>query len=186
MPSRLRGFLFRSGPGTWEAGKDGLRHWFDGLAMLHRFGFHKGRISYANKYLRSPQYRQLPRINYDSRTWCEEDCYPGEPVFVPAPNVQNEDAGVMLSVVLDAAAGASFLLVLDAPSFVEVARAWVPHHIPFGFHGQYFESQPARQHFSLSARGPEARRPRTYVAVATECSPACGCFRAAWTRQVRR
>jgi carotenoid cleavage dioxygenase-like enzyme len=45
---------------------------------------------------------------------------------------------VVLSVVLDAAAGTSFLLVLDAISFGEVARARVPHHIPFGFHGQYF------------------------------------------------
>lgn len=33
----------------------------------------------------------------------------------------------------------SFLLVLDASSFTEMARAEVPHHIPFGFHGQFFE-----------------------------------------------
>ena len=32
----------------------------------------------------------------------------------------------------------SFLLVLDAGSFEELARAEAPHHIPFGFHGQYF------------------------------------------------
>jgi carotenoid cleavage dioxygenase-like enzyme len=29
-------------------------------------------------------------------------------------------------------------VVLDAQSFEEVARAEAPHHIPFGFHGQYF------------------------------------------------
>ena len=34
----------------------------------------------------------------------------------------------------------SFLLVLDAESFAERARAEVPHHIPFGFHGQFFGS----------------------------------------------
>jgi carotenoid cleavage dioxygenase-like enzyme len=45
---------------------------------------------------------------------------------------------VVLSVVLDASAGHSFLLVLDASSFEEIARADAPHHIPFGFHGQYF------------------------------------------------
>jgi beta,beta-carotene 9',10'-dioxygenase len=28
--------------------------------------------------------------------------------------------------------------VLDAANFSELARAEVPHHIPFGFHGQYF------------------------------------------------
>ncbi|MCA1731448.1 MAG: carotenoid oxygenase family protein [Actinobacteria bacterium] len=73
------------------------------------------------------------------RLWREEDCYPGEPVFVPSPDVRSEDSGVVLSVVLDAASETSFLLVLDAASFVEVARARVPHHIPFGFHGQYFD-----------------------------------------------
>jgi carotenoid cleavage dioxygenase-like enzyme len=40
-------------------------------------------------------------------------------------------------VVLDARAGRSFLLVLDAGSFGELARATAPHHIPFGFHGQH-------------------------------------------------
>ena len=49
-----------------------------------------------------------------------------------------EDDGVVLSVVLDADAGRSFLLVLDAGSFEELARAEAPHHIPFGFHGQFF------------------------------------------------
>lgn len=85
---------------------------------------------------------RLVKVNVrdgSTRVWFEEDCYPGEPVFVPAPdNGRSEDSGVVLSVVLDAAAGTSFLLVLDAASFAEVARARVPHHIPFGFHGQYF------------------------------------------------
>ncbi|CAA9452953.1 MAG: 15,15' beta carotene dioxygenase [uncultured Rubrobacteraceae bacterium] len=73
-----------------------------------------------------------------AQIWREEDCYPGEPVFVPSPDGRSEDSGVVLSVVLDAAAGTSLLLVLDAASFSEMARARVPHHIPFGFHGQYF------------------------------------------------
>jgi beta,beta-carotene 9',10'-dioxygenase len=71
--------------------------------------------------------------------WSEPGTYPGEPVFVRRPDAEEaEDAGVVLSVVLDAAAGRSFLLVLDAGSFEELARAEAPHHIPFGFHGQYF------------------------------------------------
>ena len=44
---------------------------------------------------------------------------------------------MLLSVVLDGAAGATFLLVLDAQTLGEIGRARVPHHIPFGFHGQY-------------------------------------------------
>ena len=71
-------------------------------------------------------------------TWQEPGCYPGEPVFIPAPGGCDEDAGVVASVVLDAGARRSFLLLLDAATFDELARAIVPHRIPFGFHGQYF------------------------------------------------
>lgn len=84
---------------------------------------------------------RLVKVNVrdgSARAWREDGCYPGEPVFVPAPDGQSEDSGVILSVVLDTAAETSFLLVLDAGSFAEVARARVPHHIPFGFHGQHF------------------------------------------------
>jgi beta,beta-carotene 9',10'-dioxygenase len=41
-------------------------------------------------------------------------------------------------VVLDSCGTGSYLLVLDARDLTELGRAWVPHHIPFGFHGQYF------------------------------------------------
>jgi beta,beta-carotene 9',10'-dioxygenase len=73
-----------------------------------------------------------------SAGWSEPGCYPGEPVFVPTPGSAREDDGVLLCVVLDATAGTSFLLALDATSLSEIARARVPHHIPFGFHGSYF------------------------------------------------
>jgi beta,beta-carotene 9',10'-dioxygenase len=73
-----------------------------------------------------------------STSWSEPGTYPGEPVFARTPGTEREDAGVLLSVVLDAAAGTSFLLALDATDLSEIARARVPHHIPFGFHGSYF------------------------------------------------
>ncbi|MCE9554827.1 MAG: carotenoid oxygenase family protein [Planctomycetes bacterium] len=76
--------------------------------------------------------------NGQTLKWWEEDAYPGEPVFVADPNSQNEDTGVLVSVVLDARRNRSFLLVLDATSLVEVARAECPHPIPFGFHGNYY------------------------------------------------
>jgi carotenoid cleavage dioxygenase-like enzyme len=72
--------------------------------------------------------------------WDEPDAWAGEPVFVPRPDATQEDDGVVLSVVLDAAAGRSYLLILDARTFTEVARAEAPHHIPFGFHGQFFSA----------------------------------------------
>ena len=34
-----------------------MRHWFDGLAMLHRFSFAGGAVSYANRFLRTKAYR---------------------------------------------------------------------------------------------------------------------------------
>jgi carotenoid cleavage dioxygenase-like enzyme len=70
-------------------------------------------------------------------SWSEDGCFPGEPVFVARPGAEREDDGALLSVVLDAVAETSFLLVLDAADLGELARAHVPHHIPFGFHGQF-------------------------------------------------
>jgi beta,beta-carotene 9',10'-dioxygenase len=69
--------------------------------------------------------------------WREEGCSPGEPVFVAAPDGEAEDDGVLLSVVFDSRSGRSFMLVLDASDLSEVARAAAPHHIPYGFHGQF-------------------------------------------------
>ena len=54
------------------------------------------------------------------------------------PGGSAEDDGVLLSIVLDTAEERSFLLVLDAATLEERARAAVPHHIPFGFHGNHF------------------------------------------------
>lgn len=69
--------------------------------------------------------------------WREPGCYPGEPVFVAHPGATEEDDGVLLSVVLDSRRETSFLLVLDARDLTELARAGVPHHIPFSFHGRF-------------------------------------------------
>lgn len=71
--------------------------------------------------------------------WSEPGTYPGEPVFVPHPNGSAEDDGVVLSVILDPDEKRSVLVILDARSFEERARAPVPHAIPFGFHGQFFD-----------------------------------------------
>ncbi|MBE9167087.1 carotenoid oxygenase family protein [Pleurocapsales cyanobacterium LEGE 06147] len=82
------------------------------------------------------------------KSWQQQSCYPGEPVFVAAPNASAEDEGVILSLVLDASQRKTFLLVLEAQSFEEIARAEVPHIIPFGFHGQFFEdiTEPMSNH----------------------------------------
>lgn len=73
----------------------------------------------------------------ESKIWRERGVYPGEPVFVPRPGARREDDGVVLSVVLDGLRRKSGLVILDAKSMQEIARAEVPHHIPFGFHGLF-------------------------------------------------
>jgi beta,beta-carotene 9',10'-dioxygenase len=72
-----------------------------------------------------------------THTWSAPSCYAGEPVFVAHPFAQSEDHGALLSVVLDAERQSSMLLVLDARDLSELARAALPHHIPFGFHGMF-------------------------------------------------
>jgi carotenoid cleavage dioxygenase-like enzyme len=85
--------------------------------------------------------------------WREHDCFAGEPVFVPRADASDsdgggdsdgaederaaEDDGVVLSVVLDRDRDRSFLLVLDARTFEAAARAWLPHALPLGFHGEF-------------------------------------------------
>jgi carotenoid cleavage dioxygenase-like enzyme len=75
----------------------------------------------------------------ETTVWKEPGAFCGEPVFVPEPD-GGEDHGVVLSVVLDPDRVQSFLLVLDAVTFQERARAWLPHVLPFDFHGQFYPS----------------------------------------------
>lgn len=92
-------------------------------------------------------YNQLVKI--DSRTGNRllqhaPDSYPGEPVFVARPGATDEDDGVLFSVVLDAAAGNSYLLVLDAATLDELGRATLPQPVTFGFHGAFLDEQAER------------------------------------------
>lgn len=57
LPGWLTGTLVRTGPAKFEAGDRQLRHWFDGLAMLHKYAFGDGRVAYANRFLDSAAYR---------------------------------------------------------------------------------------------------------------------------------
>lgn len=96
-----------------------------------------------NKNWRQGFYNQLVKIdikNSGAQTWQAENCYPGEPLFVGKPDRSREDDGVILSVVLDAAQGHSYLLILDARSLTELARAQVPHPILMGYHGAFFKN----------------------------------------------
>lgn len=76
------------------------------------------------------------------KEWRQDNHFPGEPVFVARPDADAEDDGVLLTVVLDANADTSYLLLLDSRDLTEIARARVPQHVPFGFHGTYVRSAP--------------------------------------------
>lgn len=86
-------------------------------------------------------YNQILKVDINQRKdsfWYEPGCYPGEPIFVGKPDRTEEDDGVVMSVVLDENEGTSFLLILDAQSFGELARVNIPQPILFGYHGAYF------------------------------------------------
>ncbi|MFB6096865.1 MAG: carotenoid oxygenase family protein, partial [Haloferacaceae archaeon] len=62
VPAWLDGALLRNGPADFEGGdEDRVAHWFDGLAMLHRFGFDDGTVTYTNRFLRSDAYAAAQR-----------------------------------------------------------------------------------------------------------------------------
>ena len=85
--------------------------------------------------------RRVEKLDTDTGTVQTFDSggdYFGEPVFVPAPDPDAEDDGVVLTVALDTAADRSRLLVLAGDTLEERARATLPHAAPFDFHGRYF------------------------------------------------
>jgi carotenoid cleavage dioxygenase-like enzyme len=87
-------------------------------------------------------YNQLVKIDMKSgasNKWYEKDNYPGEPVFVPHPDRSYEDEGVLLSVVLNGDKKQSYLLILDARTLKEMARAELPHSVLFGYHGAFYQ-----------------------------------------------
>ena len=67
VPAWLNGTLLRNGPCKFEVGDRSYNHWFDGLAMLHRFTFADGQISYANRFVRGHTFcdaERRGRISY--------------------------------------------------------------------------------------------------------------------------
>ncbi|KAG0304430.1 hypothetical protein BGZ98_005522 [Dissophora globulifera] len=71
--------------------------------------------------------------------WMEDQCTPSEPVFVKTPGATEEDDGVLLSIVLDGARHTGFMLILNAQTMKEIARADMPEGkvAPHNFHGMF-------------------------------------------------
>jgi beta,beta-carotene 9',10'-dioxygenase len=60
IPDWLEGSLIRNGPGMVNVDKP-MRHWFDGLAMLHRFSFSGGKVDYRSKFVDCQAYRDVKK-----------------------------------------------------------------------------------------------------------------------------
>jgi beta,beta-carotene 9',10'-dioxygenase len=135
----LRRFRIAPGAGTVTAERL-TDHWLD-LPRINYGRCNERPYRYAwGVGSRSGWFDQIIKLDVEERTtrsWSEDGGSPGEPVFVAAPGASGEDEGVLLSVVFDSRGGRSFLLVLDAADLSEIARAEAPHHIPYGFHGQF-------------------------------------------------
>ena len=92
---------------------------------------------------------QLVKLNVETKghvTWEEPGGYPSEPVFVKAPDGRDEDAGVVLSCVINDHDQTTSLLVLDAKEFKELGRAVVKGVTPMAFHGLFQQEQV--EHFT--------------------------------------
>ncbi|KAF7975245.1 hypothetical protein HWV62_10104 [Athelia sp. TMB] len=75
-----------------------------------------------------------------TKIWRKPNHTPSEPIFVPRPNANDEDDGVLLSVVLDEKTMRSSMFVIDAKEMEEVGRAEMAGVFPIGFHGVFQNS----------------------------------------------
>ena len=59
IPGWLTGKLYRNGPAKFESESASYNHWFDGLAMVHRYELSHGKVSYRNRFLQTTPYQQM-------------------------------------------------------------------------------------------------------------------------------
>ena len=63
VPAWLKGNLFRNGSGKFTIGEYQLEHWFDGMAVIHKFSIDNGKVQYQNKLLESQALANNLRAN---------------------------------------------------------------------------------------------------------------------------
>ncbi|XP_037536429.1 beta-carotene 15, 15-dioxygenase 2, like [Nematolebias whitei] len=56
IPTWINGSFLRNGPGKFEFGEGRYTHWFDGMALMHRFLICEGKVTYSSRFLRSDSY----------------------------------------------------------------------------------------------------------------------------------
>ncbi|CAI6079727.1 unnamed protein product [Clonostachys chloroleuca] len=73
------------------------------------------------------------KIDTHEKTW--------KPIFIPNPESSIEDDGVLAFIVLDSEKKTSAVVFLDANSMEEIARAYVPVPMGYGYHGIWAGAQ---------------------------------------------
>lgn len=53
IPEWIHGTFYRNGPGLLKTKTYSFKHWFDGLAMVHKFDIAAAKVSYQSKYIQS-------------------------------------------------------------------------------------------------------------------------------------
>lgn len=67
-----------------------------------------------------------------------ENNYMSEMHFLPDPLGKAEDDGVLITIGFDGVREQSYLLLINATTFIPMNKAFLPHHIPWSAHGMHF------------------------------------------------
>ncbi|RVE58925.1 hypothetical protein OJAV_G00199080 [Oryzias javanicus] len=125
--------------GKLECQAEVLCEGFELPRINYDFNGKKHQFIYGNIVEESVLSTQVAKFDTETKKmvyWSEENCWPSEPVFVPRPNAESEDDGVLLIAVINCIPGQSgFLLILDGKTFKEVARAYVNTELHRDMHG---------------------------------------------------
>ncbi|XP_021112333.1 beta,beta-carotene 15,15'-dioxygenase isoform X6 [Heterocephalus glaber] len=140
----------------------------EGLELPQINYTHNGK-PYRYVFAAGVQWSPIPTqiLKYDTLTksslrWGEESCWPAEPLFVPAPGAKDEDDGVILSAIVSTdPQKLPFLLILDAKSFTELARASLAVEMHLDLHGLFIPDADGAA--------------RNQATSETEQAPASGC-----------
>ncbi|XP_060919915.1 beta,beta-carotene 15,15'-dioxygenase [Labrus mixtus] len=109
--------------------------------LNYDFNGKKHRFVYGNSVEESALSKEIGKLDTETKEklkWSEDNCWPSEPVFIPRPNGESEDDGVVLTSVINSNPGqSSFILLLDGKTFKEVARAYVSTWLHKDLHGLF-------------------------------------------------
>ncbi|XP_034416642.1 beta,beta-carotene 15,15'-dioxygenase [Cyclopterus lumpus] len=113
--------------------------------MNYDFNGKRHQFVYGNNVEDSVLAKKIVKIDTDTKEmvyWSEDNCWPSEPVFIPRPNGESEDDGVVLSSVISSNPGlSSFILILDGRTLKEVARACVNTPLHKDMHGFFIPQE---------------------------------------------